>query len=292
MAIKIFSSRVGGKVNRSRAGDAGVFLVLLIFAAFMALPLLYLVLQSLKPSDELFMFPPRFYVINPTGKNFSDLFRLMATSWVPFSRYIFNTVFVTVLGTFGHVCLASAAAYPVAKYGDKVPLLGGFGKLVRFSLMFNQTVTVIPSYVIFSALGMVDTYWSIIIPAFALSLGFFLMQSFMSDVPDSLIEAAKVDGAKELRILWSIVLPQVKPAYLTLIIFSVQSLWNMSSPMYIYSEPLKALPYAIAQITSAGYARAGAAAAAAIVMMAVPVIVFVISQSSVVETMAKSGIKD
>lgn len=282
--------KAGNRVNRRVSGDISVTLFLVVCAIIMVIPLYYAIIQSIKPISELYIFPPRMYVTNPTIDNYADLFRLMSTSWVPFSRYIFNTVMITFVGTFGHIILASMAAYPLAKY--KFPFSDAFAKLVRFALMFNGTVLTIPTYIVMAKLGWIDTYWSLIVPAFGSSLGLYLMQNFMADLSDAIFEAAKIDGAKEGRIFWRIVMPNVKSGWLTLMIFSVQNLWNMNNTMYIYSEELKTLPYAIAQISSGGYARAGAAAAAVVVMMLVPIAVFIFSQSNVIETMAKSGIKE
>jgi ABC-type glycerol-3-phosphate transport system permease component len=290
MAIGFFKQKAGSRVNRTRSGDLGVAIFLIMFAAVMAIPLYYAIIQSLKPVNELYIFPPRFYVVRPTTENYADLFRLMANSWIPFSRYVFNTVLITAVGTFGHIIIASMAAYPLAKY--KFPGSFAFSRMVRFSLMFDTAVLTIPSYIIMARLGWVDTYLSIIVPAFGRSLGLYLMQNFMGEMHDSLFDAAKIDGARERTIFWRIVMPNVKSGWLTLMIFSVQTLWNTSSNIYIYSEQLKTLPYAIKQISSGGYARAGATSAAMIVMAIVPMIVFIISQSNVIETMQKSGIKE
>lgn len=257
----------------------------------MALPMIYAVCSSLKPLDELWIFPPRFLVRHPTLKNFSDLFTLMAQSWVPFLRYVFNTVLVSVLGTAGHVLIASLAAYALSKhdfYGRSFLF-----KLVELSLMFSAAVTAIPSYLIMTRLHMINTYWSLILPAFAGSLGLFLMKQFMdSMIPATVLESARLDGAGEWRIFRAIVMPMVKPAWLTLIVFSFQGLWNIGTTTYIYSEKLKTLNYAISQILAGGIARAGAGAAAAVMMMVVPVLVFVVTQSSVIETMSTSGMKE
>ena len=276
---------------RSRGGDAGITFVLVILGAFMFIPMYYVVIQSLKPLDELWMFPPRFYVSNPTGKNFKDLFSLMSGSLVPFSRYIFNTVFTSVAGTFGNLFLSSLAAYAMAKI--KFPGGKGMFKLVRTSLMFHQTVTAVCSFILMSAFQMLDTYWAIIVPAWATSLGLYLMKQFMeSSVTDAVLESSRLDGASELRTFWIIAMPMVKPAWLTLIIYSFQDLWNKGASVYIHSEQLKSLNYAIQQITAGGIKRAGASAAATVVMMMVPILVFVISQSNIIETMGSSGMKD
>ena len=278
-------------LNRSRGGDAGITVMLTIMGAFMFLPMLYVVMQSLKPLDELWMFPPRFFVVHPTLSNFGDLFSLMGDSWVPFSRYIFNTVFITAVGTFFYVFVASLAAYSLSKLnfpGRKVMF-----SLVVTSLMFHSTVNQVSHFIILSTLGWVDTYLAIIVPILATPLGLYLIKQFMeSSVHDSVLESARLDGASELRIYWTIAMPMVKPAVLTLIVQTVQSLWNTGASIYIHSEQLKTFNYAIQQIVAGGIVRSGAGAAAVVVMMAVPIIVFVISQSKIIETMGASGMKD
>ena len=278
-------------LSRSAGGDAGITVILTLLGAFMFLPMIYAVSQAFKPLDELWMYPPRFFVRQPTLKNFSDLFTLMNDSWVPFSRYIFNTVFTSVMGTFGHLFIASMAAYALAKI--KFP--GGklIFKTIRSSLMFSSTVGGITSFMIMTALHLVDSYFAIIIPAWGATLGLYLMKQHMdSNVHDTVLESARLDGASEIRTYWTIAMPMVKPAWLTLIIFSFQGLWNQGSSIYIYSEQLKSINYAIGQIMAGGIKRAGASAASSVLMMMVPIIVFVISQSNIIETMGSSGMKD
>ena len=276
---------------RSAGGDAGISVLLIILGAFMFLPMVYVIMQSLKPLDELWMYPPRFYVMSPTLKNFKDLFTLMNISWVPFSRYIFNTVLVSVAGTAGHLFLASLAAYALAKI--KFPGRNLMFQTVQMSLMFNATVTAITSFILMSALKWLDSYWALIVPAWCSSLGLYLMKQFMdTNVNDSVLESARLDGAKELKIFWIIAMPMVKPAWLTLIIYSFQGLWNAGASMYIYSEQFKSFNYAIGQILAGGIKRAGAGAASQVIMMLVPILIFIISQSNIIETMGSSGMKD
>ena len=278
-------------LSRSAGGDAGITVLLVILGVFMFLPMVYAVAQSLKPLDELWMYPPRFFAKNPTLTNFRDLFMLMNTSWVPFSRYIFNTILISVGGTFGHLFLASLCAYALAKI--KFP--GGrlMFQTVQTSLMFHSTITAVCSFIIMSTFRMIDTLWAVIVPAWASTLGLYLMKQFMdTNVHDSVLESARLDGAREIHIWWTIAMPMVKPAWLTLIIYSFQGLWNSGSSIYIYSEQLKSFNYAIGQITAGGIKRAGASAASMVLMMAVPIIVFVVSQSNIIETMGSSGMKD
>ncbi|HBN83544.1 MAG TPA: carbohydrate ABC transporter permease [Clostridiales bacterium] len=280
------------KIHRQSTAERIILpLFLVFFGCFMLLPLLYIVNTAFKPLDELFLYPPRFFVSRPTMKNFRDLFVIMSDSWVPFTRYLFNTVFVTAIGTAGHVILASAAAYGMEKFdfpGKKLM----FSSVV-LSLMFSSVVTSIPNYLIVSKLNMIDKLWAIIIPALQSSLGLYLMKQYMvTNVPDSLLESARISGAGEWRIFFEIVMPIVKPAWLTLIIFIFPGLWNATGGVMIYSEQIKTLPVALAQIVTGGIARAGVASAISLVMLVLPITMFVVTQSSIMETMATSGIKE
>ncbi|WP_127530158.1 carbohydrate ABC transporter permease [Paenibacillus kobensis] len=290
VAKTLGSLRRPRKLNRSFTVSFILFLFLAAFGAFMALPLVYAVNNAFKPLDELFIFPPQFFVNNPTTDNFYDLVALMGNSWVPLSRYITNTLFITITGTVGHILLASAAAYPLAKYrfmGSKMLF-----SIVVMSLMFSGHVTAIPNYMVMSWLGWINTHASIIIPSLAFPLGLFLMKQFMEQIPDALLEAAKIDGANEYRIYWSVVMPNVKPAWLTLMILQFPMLWGSDGGNFIYSENLKTLHYALGQITAGGIARAGVGAAVALLLMIVPITLFIISQSNVIQTMATSGMKE
>ncbi len=276
--------------NRSIGGDIGIYLLLALIGLAMVFPLIFQIGASLKPLDEFFRFPPPVWPQHPTTDNFSDLFVTMGQSFVPFSRYLVNTVFITFVGTFGHLVIASMAAFVLAKY--QFPGGKTFFAVVTTCLMFSGYVTGIPNYLIMSRLGMIDTYWALILPAFAAPIGLFLMKQFMEGLPTALIEAATIDGASTFGVFWHIVMPNVKPAWLTMIIFSVQSLWNNSAATVIYSEAKKTLVYALNQIQAGGIARTGQAAAAQVIIISVPIIVFILSQSQILETMASSGIKD
>ena len=185
------------------------------------------------------------------------------------------------------------AAFVLAKH--KFPGRNLFFSTVILALMFSYHVTGIPNYLIMSRLNWVDTYLALIVPYFSYPLGLFLMKQFMEQIPDSLLESARIDGAGEFRIFWQIVMPSVKPAWLTLIIFIFQQLWGLQGGVYIYSEQLKTLSYAFNQILMGGaitIARAGVGGAVGLVMMIPPVVLFIITQSNIMETMATSGIKE
>ena len=278
------------RVNRSTGGNVLVFLMLVLLGGFMLLPVVYTVVQVFKPMEELFLFPPRFTVSNPTVKNFKLIGQLIDNLWVPFSRYTFNSVFVSAAGTAGNVIIASMAAYPLAKNdfpGKKVLF-----KIVTVALLFSGGVLGLAQYIIMAKLHMINTYWALILPSVATPMGLFLMKQFMEGISTSLLEAARIDGMNEFQIYWSIVMPNVKPAWLTMIIFAFQGMWSMTGGNFIYKEDLKILPTALAQIQSGGIARAGVAAAANLLMFIPPVLMFLITQSSIMETMAHAGIKE
>ena len=278
------------KLGRSRAGNAFMFTIMGIAGVFMALPLIMIANNAFKPLDELFRFPPRIFVQNPTFENFTDLMVLMNNSWVPFSRYIMNTLLITGIGTVGHIILASMAAYPLAKHdfpGKKLLF-----QLVVLSLMFSYQVTFIPNYMIISFMGINNTYLAVILPAFAYGLGLYLMKQFMEQIPDSLLESAYIDGASEWMIFWKIVMPNVKPAWMTLAIFQFQTLWANTGSGFLRSEQIKPLQFALYQITNGGPARQGAAAVVQLIIAAVPITFFIMCQSQVIETMTTSGMKE
>lgn len=284
------------RINRSIFGDVGIISMLVLIGMFMALPLYYSIINAFKPLNELFIFPPRFYVVNPSLDNFKLVGALTRNLWVPFSRYVFNSIFVSVVVTFFHVFLASMAAYPLEK--NKFPGSKFMFQTVQLTLLFTGGTMAIPAYIVMAKLGLINTYFALILPAVAGSLGLFLMKQFMSNIPDAMLEAAKIDGANEFTIFWRLIMPNVKPAWLTLSIFAFQGIWNATGGNLIYSEQLKLMPTALAQIFAAdatgvgNIARAGAGSAVALIMIIPPIVFFVITQSNVLETMAFSGMKD
>ena len=289
MMKKIFHSS-GRRLNRSIAGNSLLFTIMGIFGVLMALPLVMIVNNALKPLDELFQYPPKLFVRNPTLNNFVDLFVAMNSSWVPFSRYLLNTVIITAGGTVGHVILASMAAFPLSKHQFRGR--DTLFNMVVLSMMFSWTVTQIPNYMIISWLGINNTYWALILPASAYGMGLYLMKQFMDQIPNSLLESARLDGASEFRVFLTIVMPNVKPAWLTLAIFQFQQMWGNTGSMFLRDEELKPLQFALQQIAAGGTARAGASAAVTFIIAAIPIIFFLICQSNVLETMTTSGMKE
>ncbi len=210
--------------------------------------------------------------------------------WVPFSRYIFNSVFVAIVVTVAQLIFASSAAYALAKV--QFPGRKLLNKIIEITLLFTSTVLYIMQYIVMATIGLIDTYFAITLPYIATSMGLFLMRQFIGQLPDALIEAAYLDGAGQIRICWQIVMPNVRPAWLTLMIFAFNGAWQITGYSFIYNEALKPIPTVLQQISASGIARAGVAAAATVVLMIPPMLIFPLCQSSVVETMAQSGLND
>lgn len=286
---RLFSNRTG-TVNRSKIGNFGVYFFVFVIAAYSVIPLILLVSNSLKPISELYIYPPRWIPNNPTFDNYKVLFSLMSSTWIPFSRYIFNTLFVTIVTTVAHIIVAAFAAYPLAKHSFRGKKL--INTLIMYSLMFVPAVTDVVNYLTISKLGWINTYAAMIVPHVYYTLGLFMLRNYMTTIPTALIEAAKMDGCSEVRTLWGIIMPMAKPAWLTLVILMIQNMWGQANITYVYTEKYKTLPAALSQITHGGLIRVGAAQAVGVIMLIVPAAVFIVNQKKMVETMASSGIKE
>lgn len=289
-AKELRNKAVRRRVNRSAFGTILLALLLLVFGTFMALPMVYVVSNAFKPLEEIFLFPPRLFVQNPTLDNFKGMGDLISNMWISFERYLFNSVFVSVAGTGLYLVVATLAAYPLAKHN--FPGRKWMNELITVALMFTSSVTGLVQYLLMAMVGMIDTYPAMILPSLSSTMGVFLCVQNLATVPNTMLEAGKIDGAGEFRIFYKLVLPNIRPVLFTMLIFQFQGMWNIAPSSVIYSEPLKTLPLAISQIASAGISRAGVGSAAALIMMLPPILVFVISQSNVMETMANSGIKE
>ena len=241
------------KPNRSRGGDLGIYIMLILFGLFFVMPLVYAISSAFKPLDEIYLYPPRFFVKNPTFNNFQDLLVVMSSSYVPFTRYVFNTVLTTLVGTLGHLLIGSMAAYVLAKYS--FPGGKGFFNLCQSALMFNVYVLQIPTYLIMSQLGWVDTYLALIVPAFALPMGLFLMKQFMEQIPDALIEAAKIDGAGPIQRIRAVTFPAMKPVITFSLIMSLGGVLgtNFEQIMMFYNSAL----YDVADVIDTWVYRVG-----------------------------------
>ena len=279
------------RYTRSRIGNFFFVFFLLLFGAFSVLPLVYCIATSFKPIDELLVFPPTFFVRRPTGQNYSILPELLSSLNVPLLRYIFNSVFVSAVITVLYVLFSAMAAFSICKSGLKGKNI--YFAVIQFALLFNAYTLSIPQYVIISKLNIIDTYWAYILPAIASTMGVFLMKQFMEgSVPDALLEAARMDGASPIRIFFTIIIPIVKPALMTLTLFGFRDAWASIPNGTVFSEEIKTLPYIMTQIAAGGIARSGSSMAVTVIMMIPPILIYFITQSKVMETMSSAGIKE
>lgn len=300
-AIKSFGSNLRWKftsfIKEFIKMDRTQYLILFfltLLSIFMLLPIVYIFNHAFKPLHELFLFPPTFIVRNPTIQNFIELLSLTESTFVPVSRYIFNSVVVTIITTIAMVVTSALCAYALSKH--KFPGSNLVFSLIMLSLLFVPTVLQIPRYVVVQSIGIMNTYWGHVLPLIAMPVGVFLMKQFMDQVPNELMEAAKIDGASEMRIFLQIVIPIVTPAIATIAIISFQTVWGNleTSQLFMQDESMKTLPYYMMSLTSDlanSVARQGAAAAGALIMFLPQLIIFLFFQSRVIDTMAHSGIK-
>lgn len=276
--------------GRKIGGTIAIFAVLLSVGLFMLMPIYLTLVMAFKPVEELFIFPPKLYTLHPTLDNFRDMFAVLKSSRVPFSRFVFNSLAVTVSVTSLQCIFTSMAAFVLAKC--KFPGSRLINSVIVIALLYQSNVIYIMQYIVMAKLGLIDNLLALILPSVASPIGLFLMRQSISQLPDSVIEAAKVDGAGLFRICWQIVMPNQKPALMTLIIFAFQASWNIQSGSLVFREEYKTLPTVVSQAAASGIGRAGAAMAAAVFMLIPPIVVFTLAQRRVIETMAHSGIKE
>lgn len=279
------------RYTRSKAGNVCFFTFLVIAGAFSVLPLIYCFCAALKPMDELLVFPPTIFVKRPTLENFITLPTVLGSLGIPLSRYFFNSLLASVAGTLCHIIAASLAAFVFSK--SKIRGKNILFMIVQFALLYNGYTLAIPQYLIFSKMRIIDTYLVYILPAIPSAMGCFLMKQYIDvSVPDTLLEAACIDGAGPFTIYARVVMPIVKPVWMTLFLFSFRDQWSNISSGTIFSEQLKTLPQILSTITAGGIARMGCAMAATVLLLIPPIVVFMFSQANVLETMGHSGIKE
>ena len=279
------------RYTRNKIGNVFYFVFLFAAGLFSLLPMIYCVVTSFKPLDELLIFPPTLLTVKrPTISNYLALPDLISSLSVPLSRYVFNSIFIAVIGTVLCVLFSAMAAFVLSKTDIKYK--GLIFTVIQFALLFNSYTLAIPQYIIYSTLGVINTYFVYLLPTLASSMGVFLMKQYMDGyVPDALIEAAHIDGADWFKLFSRIILPIIRPCVLTLTLFTFLGLWNVGSAGTIFSEQLKTLPTVMSTIATGGLARTGSSMAVSVIMMVPPIIVYLISQSSIKETMGSAGIK-
>ncbi|MBU0996821.1 MAG: carbohydrate ABC transporter permease [Firmicutes bacterium] len=285
----------GTKINPSKFHPSQIrfLLIILPIALFMLLPLIYIFNHAFKPLEELFYYPPRFFVEQFTLQNFVRLFQVTGSSGIPMSRYLFNSIIVTVLVLFTSVLISTLAGYALSKLNFKGKRL--LNEINTIALMFVGVAVTIPRYLIIEKLGLIDNFFIHVLPYLAIPVGLFLIKQFVDQIPNELIDASRVDGANEWQIYTKIILPLIRPAIATIVILSFQTVWNSAdtSTTYINNDSLKTFAFYMNTLTSNtnGVAGQGMAAAASLIMFLPNLLIFIIMQSKVMDTMAHSGIK-
>lgn len=272
------------------------YILLLPLAVFMLLPMVFIFSHAFKPPDELFAYPPRFFVVNPTTRNFTDLFTKMSDSGVPVSRYLFNSVLITAVTIAASIVVSTTAAYALSK--KRFALKKTLFAINTVALMFVPIAVTIPRFLIMQRMGLLNTFWVHILPGLAMPVGLFLIKQFIDGVPDEVVEAAQIDGASDVGVYWNIILPMIRPAIATIAILTFQATWNNAeiSTLYINSESLKTFAFYLSTLTATAsgansVAGQGISAAASLIMFLPNLIIFILLQSQVMSTMSHSGLK-
>ena len=270
-----------------------IILIILPLVIFMAMPLIFIANHAFKPMEELFAFPPTFFVRNATLDNFTKLIKFSRTAGIPLSRYVFNSILVTVLTVGLSLIFTTCAAFALAKINFKGRNL--MMQINQIALMFVAVAVLIPRYLVVCQLGLIDSLWAHILPLVAYPVALFLVKQFVEQVPDSLIEAAYMDGATDFQVYRKVIIPMIKPAIATAAILVFQQVWtNMeTSNYYINADSMKTLTFYMNSLVNANntVSGQGIAAAATLIMFVPNLVLFIILQNKVMNTMAHSGIK-
>lgn len=268
------------------------YLVLIPLALFMLLPILFILNNAFKPLDEILRFPPTFIVQRPTTDNFEVIWFLASMTSVPFTRYVLNSLIITVLTLVLTIFITTSSAYALSK--KKFRLKDWLFKINQAALMFVPVAVIVPQYLVIKEVGLYNNFAVHILVQLAMPVGLFLVKQFVDQIPDSLLEAARIDGANEGTILFKIVYPLIGPAIATVGILSFQTVWNATeaSSYYIVNDSIKSFAHYLNTFTLGNSpAMAGISAAASLILFIPNLVIFIAMQSRVMNTMSHSGIK-
>jgi multiple sugar transport system permease protein len=275
-----------GAPRRSRASIV-LYVLLTLGLVLMVAPFVWMVLGSFKPQAEFLRLPPTWLPEAPTTNNYQ---RLIDQLDMP--RFFFNSIVVAIAVTVGNLIFAPMLGYALAKlqFAGKGVLMG----LVLATLMLPGAALLVPLFVLMSSLGLVNTYPSLILPFLAGPFGVFLTRQFFAGLPDELLEAARMDGASEFRIFWTIAMPLAGPVLATLGILTFLGSWNsFIYPLVMAQEPqMYTLPVALATFATGQHqADHGMLMAGSLVLILPVLIIFVVLQRWITEGIATTGLK-
>ena len=260
---------------------------------FMLLPIIFLFNHAFKPLNELFLYPPTIFVQQPTWRNFEQLLLHSSAGLVPFTRYLFNSAVISAISTAAVILVSTMAGYVLSKhhFHFKAIIMG----LILISLMFAPETVAIPRYLVISELGLKDTYFAHILPFIASPIAVFLMKQFIDQIPASLTDAAKLDGATDMYIFTRIIIPLTAPAVATVSIITFQAVYLdvETSTFFMTKETMKTLAYYATALTVnvPGVAATSLAAAIGLIMFLPNLIMFLLFQRKMIQTMLHSGVK-
>jgi ABC-type glycerol-3-phosphate transport system permease component len=274
-------------MSQKKISEIIIYIILFIGAMVVLFPFIWMVLTALKPPHEALAYPPIFFPKNPTLDNFIKVF-----TQVPFSRYLLNSIYVSTVITVSTLFFCSLGGYVFAKH--KFPLRDFIFLGVIAKLMIPNQVQLIPMYFITQRLHLIDNLWGIIVPGLMGAFGIFFMRQFFFGVPDSLLEAGKIDGLSEFGLYFKIALPLCKPALATLAIITFIYAWDdfMWPLIIINSQENMTLPLGLAVFEGHYFAQYGLTMAAATVSILPMLIVYLFMQKQIIESMAYTGIKE
>ena len=285
----------GKKINPNKfePGQLKIMLIILPLVIFMGMPIIFIVNHAFKPMEELFAFPPTFFVKSPTLENFTKLMKFYDSSGIPLSRYVFNSLLVTGITMALSLLLTTMSAFALSKIKFKGRNL--LTQINQIAIMFVSTAVLIPRYLVICQLGLVDNILAHVLPLVAMPVALFLVKQFVEQVPDSLLEAAYMDGATDWAVYWKVIMPMIRPAMATAAILIFQQVWtNMETSSYFFNDDsMKTLTFSMNTLVNANntVAGQGMSAAASLIMFVPNLVLFIILQNKVMNTMASSGIK-
>ena len=285
----------GQKINPKKfeIGQLKIILIVLPLVIFMGMPIIFIINHAFKPMEELFAFPPTFFVKNPTLENFTKLIKFSDSSGIPLSRYIFNSLLVTAITVGVALLLTTMSAFALSKIKFKGRNL--LGQINQIAIMFVSTAVLIPRYLVICNLGLIDNLLAHILPLVAMPVALFLVKQFVEQIPDSLLEAAYMDGATDFDVYLKVILPMIKPAIATASILVFQQVWtNMETSSYFFNDDsMKTLTFYMNTLVNVNntVAGQGMSPAASLIMFVPNLVLFIILQNKVMNTMANSGIK-
>jgi len=263
-----------------------IHILLLVGLAITLAPFIWMVSTSFKSAESVFTYPPQWVPKHPTLEQYQKLFRE-----VNFLQFFKNTVVVAFGITLFSLFLNSLGGYAFAKYRfpGKEKIFG----LLLATMMVPGQITMIPVFLMLKSIGLINSYWGLIIPAGASAFGIFLMRQFITTIPNDLIESARIDGCSEFRIFWTIILPLCKPVLAALGIFTFMGSWNafLWPLIVMIKEDMYTLPVALANLSGQYATKFGLLMAGAVVVVAPVIIVFILAQRYVIKGVAVTGLK-